>query len=329
MAGFGNNELVSIVSPLHNTDPLLVGMMLNSVVCQTYDKWELIMIDDGSDGDFYEKYNSLIEEEPRFKLHRMVHAGVSAARNVGMGLAKGQYLTFVDSDDELPRFSLSSLVQAACDFDADCVISPLRVIGKRGSRITGRLSGDDKQFDGRFAMESLFLKRVSESSCGKLYKRSVVEGVRFDENLKVCEDALFVFSVFEQASRCCYIETPCYQYRNRSGSSTKSGFSEKFFDAVVAAERMLESESIINGDTSLKNQAHAYRYSKCVDCVRSMIRDRSYCALNPSKAEEVIQSLLSQKEQGYPRDRLEALLAAKAPLLYSILLRQFDRIFRK
>ena len=121
--------LISIIVPVYNVSKYL-PQCLDSVIHQTYQNLDIIVVDDGStDGsgpicDFYEG------KDPRIRVFRSDHRGVSAARNIGIGNAKGAYITFIDSDDWVEPDTIEAYVTTAVQTEADitCVYSKHQIV---------------------------------------------------------------------------------------------------------------------------------------------------------------------------------------------------------
>ena len=115
-----NNEfpLVSIVVPIYNSASYL-SRCLDSILKQTFTKWECILINDGSTDNSSEIAQNYVARDSRFGLYSQGNRGLSAARNLGLDHAKGKWLACVDSDDELQPEYLEVLYETGKKYDAD------------------------------------------------------------------------------------------------------------------------------------------------------------------------------------------------------------------
>lgn len=126
--------LVSIVMPCYNGEKF-IRETIESVLAQTYDKWELLVIDDGSKDNSYDLVNHYVEKDDRIQLIKQKNAGSAAARNNGIRHSKGQYLALLDSDDIwLPGF-LDSQVRFIQQKGAICVCSSYSRIDEQSNEI--------------------------------------------------------------------------------------------------------------------------------------------------------------------------------------------------
>ena len=109
---------VSVIVPVYNSEVYL-SMCIDSIINQTYKNLEIILIDDGSTDNSLKICNDYEKKDNRIKVFHQENKGVSAARNLGLSLSQGEYITFVDSDDELIENGISLLVQDICLYNAD------------------------------------------------------------------------------------------------------------------------------------------------------------------------------------------------------------------
>lgn len=98
-----------------------IGDALESVLCQTLQNWECIIIDDGSTDDSLSVINKYLKKDKRFKLIQNDHGGTARARNAGLDIARGEYIAFLDSDDCYTEYALEMLLHIARSTDADMV----------------------------------------------------------------------------------------------------------------------------------------------------------------------------------------------------------------
>lgn len=228
------DKKVSVIIPAYNAEKYLKEC-LNSVLNQTYKNVELIVINDGSTDrtkDILEEYTSI---HCNMRVIHTENGGVSAARNIGLEHATGEYIMFLDSDDLLVSNAIEILLSDLKDNDAD---------------IAGGLMNSDVNDAAIYYndtqttvwRESEGLEKALEdspftySSCAKIFKRRVLHQIRFVEGRKIHEDSYFVF--------CCLIEQPTivmrdayiYKYRANENSASHAAFSEKYFDILYFAK---------------------------------------------------------------------------------------------
>ena len=109
-------NLVSVIVPVYNREKYL-RTCLDSIIGQTWKEVEIIVIDDGSTDLSYEIIDEYVKKEPRIRMIRNQHNGVSAARNAGIEAARGEFLAFIDSDDYVEADYIANLVSSIGDAD--------------------------------------------------------------------------------------------------------------------------------------------------------------------------------------------------------------------
>ena len=229
--------LISVIVPIYNAQQYLPAC-IDSVLNQSYSNIELILVDDGSKDGSFEICRSYCEKDKRVTAVTGENKGVSGARNKGIELAKGEYLCFVDSDDELTLDAVEFLLNDALSYKADIVSAVKRIINPDSSVYSPYDDGKCSVYSGVDMVElSLDGERQTNSACAKLFKRSFLGEIRFEEGRSINEDGFFLFE--------CYVKEPVlvqhnvciYNYYVRGNSSTRSGFSDKYFDMLYFCDR--------------------------------------------------------------------------------------------
>lgn len=229
MTGSVNDSLVSIIVPVYNAEKY-IDNCVTSVVNQTYSKWELLLIDDGSfdsSGMICDNYSRL---NSRIRVVHQKNLGVSAARNRGIECAEGEYIAFLDVDDALPQESLKTLVNSLIDNNADVAMGI--TCGEKWENHSGVeiWKGEDG------IRYSLMDDSYTCAAWGKLYRRELIGETRFDREIKINEDSLFVFQIMCKKPVCVCVNKEIYQYIQVSGSASRSAFSEKYFDILKVSD---------------------------------------------------------------------------------------------
>lgn len=219
----------SIIIPVYNVAPYL-HECLDSVLAQTLGDWEAICVDDGStdgSGTILDEYAA---KDKRFKVIHQKNAGVSAARNVALNLAKGEWLSFIDADDLLPADSLENLLSMARDMDAKVVIGTVVRFGNGHEVTVGPAE------DGQYSPEDLYVKYNSLCawSCGKIYKRSLWDGVRFPVGIAYSEDRYILHKFLYRFLRVPVVANPVYRYRRRTDSAYGSAWKPEMLQCRYA-----------------------------------------------------------------------------------------------
>lgn len=229
-------ELISVIIPVFRVEAYLRRCM-DSVLAQTYEKMEIILVDDGSDDGCPAICDEYAGKDSRVKVIHQKNAGLSGARNTGIDQAKGDYLAFVDSDDYLSPEFLERLYRACLETDSD--ISVCRWEYVKGESIPEGGSGKTQTFTGRQMLANLYIPDGAYFvvAWNKLYKRELFDNIRYPLG-RIHEDEATTYRIYHQVRKAAYIDVSLYGYFVTPSSITR-GFNPKRLDWVRAcAERI-------------------------------------------------------------------------------------------
>lgn len=238
-------SLISVIIPVYNNEKYLCDC-IESILAQTYRNIQIIAIDDGSTDKSGEILDQYAKKDNRVEVHHIQNSGVSTARNIGLKHALGEYITFVDSDDTVALDMYEVLLNQFYMNDVDIVHSGYEKIRLDGTSKPVLGTNEKYCFD---CVEGLlhFIKGdlFTGALWNKIYKRSILENLSFDANIKINEDVLFNFYAFKKAKSTVLIDKPLYRYYERDNASTKRTASrKKAFDCTVVAKTMyMESQN--------------------------------------------------------------------------------------
>lgn len=234
------NDLVSIITPTFNR-AYIIKNPIESVLAQTYSNWEMIIVDDGSN-DGTEK---LIESyhDSRIRYVWQENKGQSAARNRGLEMARGEWITFLDSDNEfLPRFLETALTHFHADSNILCIIPKgnrtleLYEDGKLIKTTSVESFPDDNI---KNPAKAVFLRDFIFDPTGFIHSASIRdEGIRFDESLRYMEDWDYVMTIAEaHPDAFLYVPERLYNYHQRYGgdglvSNTSYGQHAEIYEVL-------------------------------------------------------------------------------------------------
>ena len=222
---YKNKYLISVIMPVFNVEKYL-STSIESILKQQYDNFELILVDDGStdnSGNICDQYMAL---DRRIKVIHKDNSGLSDARNVGLSCARGDYITYVDSDDSVSDKYLLVMINNISKYDADIVqvdytkdITAIDTINKE--KVVLESSEE-------ILLDLLYLKNFKEAACGKLYTREVAEKVPFLVG-RLYEDVLSAYQFAFYSERFVACHTNLYYYRvNQEGIMHKPLKAERF-----------------------------------------------------------------------------------------------------
>lgn len=220
-----NNPLISIIVPIYNAAKYL-PVCLDSIINQTYQNLEIILVDDGSTDNSYQIAKSYAKKDPRIKLVHQENAKQSAARNHGIKLATGKYVSFIDDDDEITKNFIEQLL---LPFNQQSI--SLSVCGIHYKRLKQNSVSNvytnpirPKHKSESYKAYILYLLAIDGrmySSVNKLYKTSIVKKISFDQNLNFAEDTKFVLDYLSHTKGTInFILKPLYIYNFGTETST-------------------------------------------------------------------------------------------------------------
>lgn len=246
------NILVSFVVPVYNVYDY-VGKCLEDVCSQTYHNIEIIVIDDGSTDGSGEICDRYAECDERIYVIHQSNQGLSAARNIGIDMAKGKYIYFMDSDDRIHHKVIEKLVGIA--IREECQIVQTSVFSFVDDSLLPAELTEEKlsYYDNREACIGMFKGVIPEAGVvqNKLYDRELFcSGLRFPIGRQHEDDAL-VYRLFWEARRIAVTNQKLFYYRSkRPGSIMHVPYSIKRLDALVARKERYEFFQAI-GDVEL------------------------------------------------------------------------------
>lgn len=229
------DSLISVIVPVYNVETYL-SACLDSIMSQNYNRLEIIVINDGSEDLSLKIAETYREKDDRIKVYTFSNEGLSAARNHGLSLATGDYVTFVDSDDILLPGALKTMLDISVKKDADIV---------EGTVVRGLIQGNIESqpnfkvltYTPHEAIEDvLYQKRLLPSACGKLFKKELFYEIRFTPGI-LYEDLDIFYKLFEQSRRIVWIDVPVYFYRENEGSIINTWKPERL-DVLKVTENL-------------------------------------------------------------------------------------------
>lgn len=236
---------ISVIIPVYNAEKY-IEKCIDSIICQTYKEIEIIAVNDGSEDNslsLLQKYKDVI------KIIDKPNSGVSNTRNMGLQHANGEYIMFVDSDDWLDKDCIYDCLKKSQN--ADIIRFKLNYVYSNGSSF---IEEDDflneTLIDKTQFKDTIYTKILTgialNSICRTIFKRRVLEGIKFREDLKTAEDLIFNIEAFSNANSFIYISKGYYNYYQTTQGLTGRGLSifKKYkYNLIVRAEILKRLES--------------------------------------------------------------------------------------
>ena len=236
-------EKISVIVPIYNVEAYL-ERCVESILQQTYAHFELILINDGSTDSSGQICDHLASQYENIKAHHIENAGVSNARNMGIQLATGSWVTFIDSDDFVTQDYLATLASAVEGENIGFVIAPLHHIKNGIVTDLPPHSGKTELWSTEETMKELLMTtRTSFFPVAKLFKRDLLADEKFNTHYHLAEDALFLTELLLK-TRCSsvFIDKPIYYYDHREGSATTS-VNQHVFDTIEVYKQIIAQVS--------------------------------------------------------------------------------------
>lgn len=219
--------MISVIVPVYKVEPYL-RQSVDSILGQTFPDFEVILVDDGSPDACGAICDEYAARDSRVRVIHKANAGVSAARNSALDVARGDFIACVDSDDQIAADYLDKLWRAITREDADIALCGYTSIeAEADGDLRPTPDGTWERTTGRELSLLMYQKplEINVAPWGKLYRRRFFETVRFPEG-KVHEDQFVIPRVFYEAGPAVVLREALYRYRVRPGSITTSPISQ-------------------------------------------------------------------------------------------------------
>ena len=267
--------MIDIIIPVYNTPLKDLERCLNSVVNQTFKNYNVYIIDDGSTTITKEYLNQYIKDKSNFIVKNIENNGVSNARNVGINLSSSKYIAFVDSDDTLEKTFLEEAIYLAETNNLDVIIGGYNEI-KNNNIIRVRLSMPGLHiYEGKTInnfFEKLLTsktnetnKEISDCPTGRIYtrlfKRDSIGNLRFNNNIHMSEDTLFMIDYTYKAKKIGVVDRVWYNYFVNDYSISNASKKEKMINNINGFIKEIELRKN-NEDNEILKNAYQERINK-------------------------------------------------------------------
>lgn len=224
--------LVSIVVPVYGTEAYLPAC-IDSLCNQSYANIEIILVNDQSTDKCPEICDSYAKKDSRIKVVHQKNKGVSGARNTGMRYANGEYITFVDSDDELEPNAIELLLHDITHYEADIASASETIVTKEGNLHLADNDGKIYIYEGEEMIKrSLMYAKETHSLHATLFAKEFIYDICFTEGHNINEDGYFLFECYTRLPKVVQHNVSVYKYFYRKNSASRAEFSEKYLDML-------------------------------------------------------------------------------------------------
>lgn len=256
---------IGIIVPVYNAERY-IRTCIESILNQTFQDFELILINDGSTDESGKICDEYAEKNKRIKVIHSIHKGVSAARNRGLEENRHEYVTFIDADDYVSRRYLGTLYRIMRKNKADLVISCGKTVnGYKDGKAQNNSISKRKQIE-RVVTKSeaykymLTDRQVITSVWGKLYHRGVLQSVQYPEG-EIYEDMKVIDKIIEKSSRIVYTSYAGYFYVQTPKSITRGNPSLKHLELLENEQQL--RDFIDRKYPEISNEAKRHYFWSC------------------------------------------------------------------
>lgn len=233
---------ISTIVPVFGVEKYIAKCM-QSILAQTMTDFEAIIIDDGSLDESIAIAKDIVGNDTRFVFLQKKNGGQGSARNMGLDIAKGDYITFVDSDDYIEADFLETLYEAMQGTDAEIGVCDVRLVTEAHEEINTHVNQLDKYIQHKDYLNGYH--HISNWLCDKIFKKKVFEKMRFDETIRTFEDAHLTFRLIYN-KKILKIDRPLYNYLQRVGSTSNSLQLSYISDRLAVISAQLKFAEQIN-----------------------------------------------------------------------------------
>lgn len=231
-------ELISVILPIYNVEKYL-EKCLKSVINQTYKNLEIILVDDGSKDNSPKICDEYAVKDKRIVVIHKSNGGLSDARNAGIEIAKGKYITLIDSDDYVEKDYVQFLYQLIKENNAEMSICSHTVLYTNGTRIE-KETGEHLVLDPKTTLEKiLYDEGIDLSAWAKMYKKELFDNVKYPKG-RIFEDAATIYLLIDECKKIALGSESKYYYIIRDNSITTKGFSPKKMQLIDSTQEMCD-----------------------------------------------------------------------------------------
>lgn len=229
------NETISVIVPIYNVEAYL-ERCIESIVNQTYRDLEIILVDDGSPDNCGVICDEWEKRDSRIKVMHKKNGGLSDARNKGMKIATGDYITYVDSDDWIDLSMYENMMNVLIKEKSDIVACGFRKVTEIETYEIDKSDPSFLHFSNKDALKALITEEgLQQVVWNKIYRRSLVENIFFEKG-KYNEDEFWSYQIIGRANKVTIIKNVYYNYFQREHSIINETYSLKRLDGLEGKE---------------------------------------------------------------------------------------------
>ncbi len=302
---------ISVIVPVYESEKYL-DRCVQSILNQTYQDFELILVDDGSPDNSPLLCDKWAENDSRVYVIHKENGGASSARNAGLKIAKGRWIAFADSDDWLDRTALKTLYDLANQYNVPMAIGGMRVVQKY-TDASIVMKQNAKVLSNADLMSRFFRlngEPDTHSVCGAIIRRDILEDYSFIEG-RMNEDVETCYYLARKCEAAVYTDAPLYNYFKNIEGVTNSGFSKKKLD-------LLDIWDIVQ--KQVEQFTPEYSYACEMNCKRARFTLLTQMSLNGYDHDDSLMKKTKQQLKKEVRQSFWPLMKWKMPISRKVLL---------
>lgn len=278
-------DLISVIVPVFNVEKYLYHCV-ESIVNQTYQNLEIILVDDGSPDACPALCDEWARKDDRIKVIHKQNGGLSDARNAGLACAEGKYIAFVDSDDWVEPNYIEYLYHAIISTNSELAACDIQNVADEETVMPiSEKIGRIKRCTSEEAINCILCDCDFRAvAWNKLYSAELLQGEKFEVG-RLHEDEFFSYRIYDKCHSLAFVDNRLYNYRQRQGSIMTS-FSMQHLDVLEAYFARLQLLEIKYPDLYVKD-----KIIFCTSCVNLYCKIITQCGEQQKKAQERIKSI--------------------------------------
>lgn len=236
-----NGELISVILPIYMVEQYL-PICINALINQTYENLEIILVDDGSPDNCPIICDDYASKDRRIKVIHKENGGVSSARNAGIRESNGKYIYFMDPDDLISNRFLERMYYTMISESCDIVVCNFTSDEEVFSKCCQQIPCCNKEVIDQTTLiqKIMFTPNIAGYTWNKLFKKSLIGELLFDESVHINEDQLFSLNYAFRTSKAVLLEDKLYYYRVQESSAMKQKWNDRKATVFVAYLKIAE-----------------------------------------------------------------------------------------
>ncbi|HCY73339.1 MAG TPA: hypothetical protein DHU75_04305 [Rikenellaceae bacterium] len=294
---------ISVIIPVYNAESY-VGRCIESVQAQTYNVWQMILVDDGSKDKSLEICQKYAGIDNRIHVIHQENQGPGIARNTGIAAAKGDYVVFIDSDDYIEKDYFEILAK----HDEDEVFINVQNVDEQGNVLQKDFMPSDRTLSKDTILRRQMTGRINWGGVRKALKINVIRdnNVKYT-NHKIGEEALYSFQVLWYAKSVAFIDKPLYNYVQREDSQSHLKVDDPWGGVAVAMKNKITEMGLYS---QFANTINAFFLTASAVSANSIAKNHSYSTYL-TKVKKCRRCLCDVIDKNYPIDKTNMSMKAR------------------